>query len=148
MGCLDKLCEQKKFFQEFMKDKEPFRSTCKKPYLAIKCKDPKKCDCSPKKKSHFRKSRFPFPSRKRRTTLIQCLNQKQIRSPQCSLFTGHISNIQTSTLFGLKIKCSNGSQHHCQQSLNKTITSRKTFRISFATSITNLNHIKTYYIRL
>ena len=40
-GCLDKLCEQKKFFQEFIKDKEPFRSACKKPYLAIKCKDPK-----------------------------------------------------------------------------------------------------------
>ena len=32
MGCLDKLCEQKKFFQELMKHKEPFRSSCKKPY--------------------------------------------------------------------------------------------------------------------
>ncbi|KAH9668353.1 hypothetical protein KPL70_021379 [Citrus sinensis] len=64
LGCLEKLCEQKKFFQELIKDKEPFRSACKKPYLAIKCKDPKKCDCSPKKKSHFKKSRFPFPSRK------------------------------------------------------------------------------------
>ena len=28
-------------FQELIKDKEPFRSACKKPYLAIKCKDPK-----------------------------------------------------------------------------------------------------------
>lgn len=49
MGCLDKLCEQKKFFQELIKDKEPFRSACRKPCLAIKCKDPKKCDCSSKK---------------------------------------------------------------------------------------------------
>ena len=31
LGCLDKLCEQKKFFQELIKDKEPFRSTCQKP---------------------------------------------------------------------------------------------------------------------
>ena len=53
LGCLDKLCEQKKFFQELIKDKEPFISACKKPYLTIKCKDPKKCDCAPKKKSHF-----------------------------------------------------------------------------------------------
>ena len=38
MGCLDKLCEQKKFFQDLIKDKEPFKSVCKKPYLAMKCK--------------------------------------------------------------------------------------------------------------
>ncbi|KAH9680025.1 hypothetical protein KPL71_026379 [Citrus sinensis] len=31
--CLDKLCEQKQFFKELLKDKEPFRSACKKPYL-------------------------------------------------------------------------------------------------------------------
>ncbi|KAH9698070.1 hypothetical protein KPL71_023867 [Citrus sinensis] len=30
--CLDKLCEQKQFFKELLKDKEPFRSACKKPY--------------------------------------------------------------------------------------------------------------------
>ncbi|KAH9686083.1 hypothetical protein KPL70_014216 [Citrus sinensis] len=36
--CLDKLCEQKQFFKELFKDKEPFRSACKKPYLQIKCK--------------------------------------------------------------------------------------------------------------
>ena len=65
LRCLDKLCVQKKFFQELIKDKEPFRSACKKPYLAITCRDSKKCDCSPKKKSHFKKLRFPFPSRKR-----------------------------------------------------------------------------------
>ncbi|KAK9232920.1 hypothetical protein WN943_023168 [Citrus x changshan-huyou] len=72
LRCLDKLCEQKKFFQELIKDKEPLRSTCKKPYLAIKCKDSKKCDCAPKKKSHFKKSRFPFPSRKRRHFAKDC----------------------------------------------------------------------------
>ena len=64
LGCLDKLCEQKKFFQELIKDKEPFRSACKKSYLAIKCKDPKKCDCSSKKKSHFKKFIFLFPPKK------------------------------------------------------------------------------------
>ncbi|KAH9698058.1 hypothetical protein KPL71_023861 [Citrus sinensis] len=31
--CLDKLCEQKQFFKELLKDKEPFWSACKKPYL-------------------------------------------------------------------------------------------------------------------
>ncbi|KAH9744172.1 hypothetical protein KPL70_003573 [Citrus sinensis] len=37
--CLDKLCEQKQFFKELLKDKEPFRSACKKPYLQIKYSD-------------------------------------------------------------------------------------------------------------
>ncbi|KAH9752163.1 hypothetical protein KPL71_014589 [Citrus sinensis] len=27
-GCLEKLCEQKQFFKELLKDKEPFRSAC------------------------------------------------------------------------------------------------------------------------
>ncbi|KAH9698122.1 hypothetical protein KPL71_023890 [Citrus sinensis] len=40
--CLDKLCEQKQFFKELLKDKEPFRSACKKPYLQIKCFSPEK----------------------------------------------------------------------------------------------------------
>ncbi|KAH9801842.1 hypothetical protein KPL71_001175 [Citrus sinensis] len=80
LGCLDKLCEQKKLFQELIKDKEPFRSACKKPYLAIKCKDPKKCDCSPKKKSHFKKSRFPFPSRKWCTKLFRFFRKRQSHS--------------------------------------------------------------------
>ncbi|KAH9780700.1 hypothetical protein KPL71_008176 [Citrus sinensis] len=39
--CLDKLCEQKQFFKELLKDKEPFRSACKKPYLQIKCQKKK-----------------------------------------------------------------------------------------------------------
>ncbi|KAH9751001.1 hypothetical protein KPL71_014108 [Citrus sinensis] len=34
--CLDKLCEQKQFFKELLKYKEPFRSACKKLYLQIK----------------------------------------------------------------------------------------------------------------
>ncbi|KAH9671216.1 hypothetical protein KPL70_017276 [Citrus sinensis] len=66
--CLDKLCEQKQFFKELLKDKEPFRSACKKPYLQIKCKKKKDCDCSPKKKRHFKKFRNPeFSSRPRRS---------------------------------------------------------------------------------
>ena len=40
-GCLEKLCEQKQFFKELVKDKEPFISAYKKPYLQIKCKDKK-----------------------------------------------------------------------------------------------------------
>ncbi|KAH9724586.1 hypothetical protein KPL70_007540 [Citrus sinensis] len=57
--CLDKLCEQKQFFKELLKDKEPFRSACKKPYLQIKCQKKKDCHCSSKKKRHFRKFKNP-----------------------------------------------------------------------------------------
>ncbi|KAH9787338.1 hypothetical protein KPL71_010556 [Citrus sinensis] len=66
--CLDKLCEQKQFFKELLKDKEPFRSACKKPYLQIKCHKKKDCDCSSKKKRHFRKFKPPeFSSQPRRS---------------------------------------------------------------------------------
>ncbi|KAH9671306.1 hypothetical protein KPL70_017324 [Citrus sinensis] len=56
--CLDKLCEQKYFFKELLKDKEPFLSACKKPYLHIKCQKKKDCDCSSKKKRHFENSKL------------------------------------------------------------------------------------------
>ncbi|KAH9649366.1 hypothetical protein KPL70_025951 [Citrus sinensis] len=66
--CLDKLCEQKQFFKELLKDKEPFRSAYKKPYLQIKCKQKKDCDCSFKKKRHVRRFKTPeFSSRPRRS---------------------------------------------------------------------------------
>ncbi|KAH9792730.1 hypothetical protein KPL71_004252 [Citrus sinensis] len=66
--CLDKLCEQKQFFKELLKDKEPFRSACKKPYLQIKCHKKKDCDCDSKKKRHFRKFKNPeFSSKPRRS---------------------------------------------------------------------------------
>ncbi|KAH9698054.1 hypothetical protein KPL71_023860 [Citrus sinensis] len=66
--CLDKLCEHKQFFKELLKDKEPFRSACKKPYLQIKCKKKKDCDCSPKKKRHVQKFKTPdFSSRRHRS---------------------------------------------------------------------------------
>ncbi|KAH9686124.1 hypothetical protein KPL70_014244 [Citrus sinensis] len=66
--CLDKLYEQKQFFKELLKDKEPFRSACKKPYLQIKCQKKKDCDCSSKKKRHFQKFKNPeFSSRPRRS---------------------------------------------------------------------------------
>ncbi|KAH9724644.1 hypothetical protein KPL70_007561 [Citrus sinensis] len=66
--CLDKLCEQKEFFKELLKDKEPFWSACKKPYLQIKCQKKKDCDCSPKKKRHFRKFKnLDHSSRPRRS---------------------------------------------------------------------------------
>ncbi|KAH9686084.1 hypothetical protein KPL70_014217 [Citrus sinensis] len=70
--CLDKLCEQKQFFKELLKDKKPFRSACKKPYLQIKCKKKKDCDCSPKKKRHFKKFKNPeFSSRPRRSRFFR-----------------------------------------------------------------------------
>ncbi|KAH9668412.1 hypothetical protein KPL70_021409 [Citrus sinensis] len=60
--------KHKQFFKELLKDKEPFRTACKKPYLQIKCKQKKDCDCSPKKKRHFKKFRNPeFSSRPRRS---------------------------------------------------------------------------------
>ncbi|KAH9698145.1 hypothetical protein KPL71_023900 [Citrus sinensis] len=67
-GCLEKLCEQKQFFKELLKDKEPFRSACKKPYLQIKCQKKKDCDCNTKKKKCFRKFKNPalFPRSKSR----------------------------------------------------------------------------------
>ncbi|KAH9671289.1 hypothetical protein KPL70_017313 [Citrus sinensis] len=66
--CLDKLCEQKQFFKELLKDKEPFWSACKKPYLQIKRKQKKDCDCSSRKKRHFRKFKTPeFSSRPRKS---------------------------------------------------------------------------------
>ncbi|KAH9697760.1 hypothetical protein KPL71_023744 [Citrus sinensis] len=66
--CLNKLCEQKQFFKELLKDKEPFRSACKKPYLQIKCHKKKDCDCSSKKKRHFRKFKTPkFSSKPHRS---------------------------------------------------------------------------------
>ncbi|KAH9769403.1 hypothetical protein KPL71_011984 [Citrus sinensis] len=53
---------------ELLKDKEPFRSACKKPYLQIKCHKKKDCDCSSKKKRHFRKFKPPeFSSKPRRS---------------------------------------------------------------------------------
>ena len=48
--------------------------------MAIKCKDKKKCDCSSKKKSHFKKSRFSFPSKKRRTKQFRFFRRKQSHS--------------------------------------------------------------------
>ncbi|KAH9655632.1 hypothetical protein KPL70_022384 [Citrus sinensis] len=60
--------KHKQFFKELLKDTESFRSACKKPYLQIKCKKKKDCDCSPKKKRHFKKFRNPeFSSRPRRS---------------------------------------------------------------------------------
>ena len=43
-GCLEKLCEQKQSFKDLMKDKQPFRSAYKKPYLQIKCKEKRSSD--------------------------------------------------------------------------------------------------------
>ncbi|KAH9671252.1 hypothetical protein KPL70_017291 [Citrus sinensis] len=79
--CLNKLCEQKQFFKELLKDKEPFWSACKKPYLQIKCKQKKDCDCSSRKKRHFRKFKTPkFSSRPRRSKKPYRFFQKKFSS--------------------------------------------------------------------
>ncbi|KAH9697746.1 hypothetical protein KPL71_023735 [Citrus sinensis] len=79
--CLDKLCEQKQFFKELLKDKEPFRSACKKPYLQIKCHKKKDCDCSSKKKRHFRKFKSPeFSSKPRRSRKLYRFFRKKSSS--------------------------------------------------------------------
>ncbi|XP_015389838.1 uncharacterized protein LOC107178762 [Citrus sinensis] len=57
INCLERLCEQKEFFKDPIENKQPFKSACKKPHFAIKCKSKKDCTCSTKKKSHFQKFR-------------------------------------------------------------------------------------------
>ncbi|KAH9769495.1 hypothetical protein KPL71_012023 [Citrus sinensis] len=82
--CLDKLCEQKQFFKELLKDKEPFWSACKKPYLQIKCKQKKDCDCSPKKKRHFKKFRnLEFSFRKKSSSSRDFKRRKSSRCFIC-----------------------------------------------------------------
>ena len=55
MLCLDKICEQKDFFKDLIKHKEPFALACKKSYLKRQCKYDKKCTCPINKKKHFQK---------------------------------------------------------------------------------------------
>ncbi|KAH9686096.1 hypothetical protein KPL70_014224 [Citrus sinensis] len=62
--CLDKICEQKDFFKDLIENRQPFASTCKKPYLKIQCKDDKKCTCYTKKKGHFQKHSHKSSSKK------------------------------------------------------------------------------------
>ncbi|KAH9752154.1 hypothetical protein KPL71_014584 [Citrus sinensis] len=59
--CLDKLCEQKQFFKELLKDKEPFQSACTKPYLQIKCHKKKDCDCDPESPTGSSERNLPPP---------------------------------------------------------------------------------------
>ena len=56
----------KRIFQRSDENNQPFKSTCKKPHLSIKCKSDKDCTCSTKKKSHFQKYRYPH--KKNRTS--------------------------------------------------------------------------------
>ncbi|KAH9698073.1 hypothetical protein KPL71_023868 [Citrus sinensis] len=65
--CLDKLCEQKQFFKELLKDKEPFRSACKKPYLQIKCKKKKDYLESP---IDFSERNHPLPENSNESTQV------------------------------------------------------------------------------
>ncbi|KAH9752178.1 hypothetical protein KPL71_014598 [Citrus sinensis] len=107
--CLDKLCEQKQFFKELLKDKEPFRSACKKPYLQIKCHKKKDCDCSSKKKWHFRKFKNPeFSSKPHRSRKPYRFFRK--KSPSSREF----KRKQSSRCFICKRKC-----HYAKDCPNK-----------------------------
>ncbi|KAJ9550757.1 hypothetical protein OSB04_014802 [Centaurea solstitialis] len=57
ISSLQKLCNQKKFLAEFERTGKRLGSVCDDKHLQIKCKDNSSCECSRKKKSHFRKSR-------------------------------------------------------------------------------------------
>ena len=79
--CLDKICEQKDFYKDLIEHKEPFASTCKKPYLKIQCKDDKKCTCPINKKKHFRKK---DPSQFRKKKYNRCFICKKSRHFACN----------------------------------------------------------------
>ncbi|KAH9716976.1 hypothetical protein KPL71_021655 [Citrus sinensis] len=77
---LDYLCDQKKFFRNLMKEKEGFRTACKKPYLEIKCRDSKHCTCPSTKKHH--KVRFHKKSSRTPQSRPFPRRPKKIRAPQ------------------------------------------------------------------
>ncbi|KAH9765512.1 hypothetical protein KPL70_001895 [Citrus sinensis] len=107
--CLDKLCEQKQFFKKLLKDKEPFRSACKKPYLQIKCHKKKDCDCSSKKKRHFQKFKSPeFSSKPRRSRKPYRFFRKKSSSSR------EFKRKQSSRCFICKRKC-----HYAKDCPNK-----------------------------
>ncbi|KAH9680089.1 hypothetical protein KPL71_026413 [Citrus sinensis] len=107
--CLDKLCEQKQFCKELLKDKEPFRSACKKPYLQIKCHKKKDCDCSSKKKRHFQKFKTPeFSSKPRRSRKPYRFFRKKSSSSR------EFKRKQSSRCFICKRKC-----HYAKDCPNK-----------------------------
>ncbi|MED6154190.1 hypothetical protein PIB30_109820, partial [Stylosanthes scabra] len=56
LAALDKLCETQNMFKQLQKRSQKLKGACNKSYLQIKCKDRDSCDCSNKKKHHFRKS--------------------------------------------------------------------------------------------
>ncbi|KAJ9547118.1 hypothetical protein OSB04_019661 [Centaurea solstitialis] len=56
ISSLQKLCNQKKFLAEFERTGKRLGSVCDDKHLQIKCKDNSSCECSRKKKSHFKKS--------------------------------------------------------------------------------------------
>ncbi|MED6220859.1 hypothetical protein PIB30_048871 [Stylosanthes scabra] len=56
LAALDKLCETQNMFKQLQKRSQKLKGACNKSYLQIKCKDKDSCDCSNKKKHHFRKS--------------------------------------------------------------------------------------------
>ncbi|MED6163259.1 hypothetical protein PIB30_078198, partial [Stylosanthes scabra] len=60
LAALDKLCETQNMFKQLQRRSQKLKGACNKSYLQIKCKDKDSCDCSNKKKHHFRKSGQSF----------------------------------------------------------------------------------------
>ncbi|MED6124050.1 hypothetical protein PIB30_055316 [Stylosanthes scabra] len=63
LAALDKLCETQNMFKQLQRRSQKLKGACNKSYLQIKYKDKDSCDCSNKKKHHFRKSGQSFQSK-------------------------------------------------------------------------------------
>ncbi|XP_028798734.1 uncharacterized protein LOC114754141 [Neltuma alba] len=81
LATVDNLCEQQKFFKGMLKGQSKLRHACKKPHLKIKCKDDKDCSCSTKRKSHYRRFRYPKGSYSRRRSRKPFLRYFKRRKP-------------------------------------------------------------------
>ena len=56
LAACDKLCEQEKFFKDFLTKKSGLKKACQRSHLHIKCKE-KTCQCGPNHVSHKKKKK-------------------------------------------------------------------------------------------
>jgi len=55
LEALNKICDQHKYFTKILQPDKNMLSACKRSDLLIKCSDNTDCNCSMKKKKHFKK---------------------------------------------------------------------------------------------
>ncbi|MED6142436.1 hypothetical protein PIB30_113644, partial [Stylosanthes scabra] len=99
LAALDKLCETQNMFKQLQKRSQKLKGACNKSYLQIKCKDKDSCDCSNKKKHHFKKSSQPFQTKsnfrqkKGKRRYFKRRNFRSKRTNKCFLCgqTGHFA---------------------------------------------------------